>query len=128
MNYQTIEVAVADGTATVWLNRPDVRNAMNETVIDELRTAFEVLGRDESVRVVVLAGRGSAFCAGADLHWMKRMADFSEAENESDAMRIDPRDREGIKFSFVSTLDEAVEAAFGDSDPWTETLPESADA
>lgn len=88
MNYQTIEVAVADGTATVWLNRPDVRNAMNETVIDELRTAFEALGRDASVRVVVLAGRGSAFCAGADLHWMKRMADFSEAENESDAMRL----------------------------------------
>ena len=88
MSYQTIELAVADGVACVWLNRPDVRNAMNETVIAELRAAFEVLGRDESVRVVVLGGRGSAFCAGADLNWMKRMADFSEVENEADAMHL----------------------------------------
>ena len=54
MNYQTIEVATADAVATVWLNRPEVRNAMNETVIAELRAAFEALRRDESVRVVAL--------------------------------------------------------------------------
>ena len=88
MDYQTIAVTFADAVATVWLNRPEVRNAMNETVIAELRTVFEALRRNESVRVVVLAGRGKAFCAGADLHWMKRMADFSEAENEADAMHL----------------------------------------
>lgn len=88
MNYQTIEVATSDAVATVWLDRPEVRNAMNETVIAELHAAFEALRRDDSVRVVVLAGRGSAFCAGADLNWMRRMADFSEAENEADAMHL----------------------------------------
>ncbi len=72
MNYQTIEVEVAGGIGTIWLNRPDIRNAMNETVIAELAHAAHACEQDERVRVVVLAGRGKAFCAGADLGWMRK--------------------------------------------------------
>lgn len=88
MNYETIEVSVVDKLATVWLNRPQVRNALNETVISEVTTALAALGGDDSVRVVAVAGRGTSFCAGADLTWMRRMADFSETDNRADAMRL----------------------------------------
>jgi methylglutaconyl-CoA hydratase len=88
MSYQTIEIDIQNSIATIWLNRPEVRNALNETMIDELDHAFKHLGWSEEVRVVVLAGRGSAFCAGGDLQWMQRMATYSAAENESDAMRL----------------------------------------
>jgi methylglutaconyl-CoA hydratase len=88
MSYQTLQVAIADKLATVTLNRPDVRNAFNEAMIAELALAFDELGRNELVRVVVLAANGPAFCAGADLNWMKKMARFSQAENEADALLL----------------------------------------
>lgn len=88
MDYQTLLVSVADKVATVTLNRPDVRNAFNETSIAELTLAFDELGHDESVRAIVLAANGPAFCAGADLNWMKKMAGYSHAENQADAMRL----------------------------------------
>jgi methylglutaconyl-CoA hydratase len=88
MTYPNLEITVVDRSATVWLNRPDVRNALDETVIAELNDAFGWLGRDAGVRAVVLAGRGKAFCAGADLQWMKRMAGYSSGENETDALRL----------------------------------------
>lgn len=88
MDYQTLLVSVADKVATVTLNRPDVRNAFNETSIAELTLAFDELGHDESVRAIVLAANGPAFCAGADLNWMKKMAGYSDAENQADAMRL----------------------------------------
>jgi methylglutaconyl-CoA hydratase len=85
MEYQTLEV-MHDGTlATVWLNRPDVRNAFNETTIAEITAVFNALDSDASVRAVVLAARGPAFCAGADLNWMKKMAGYSREENLADA-------------------------------------------
>ena len=66
-------VVERDGTtATVWLNRPSAYNALSETVLEQLGAAFEQLGREQAVRVVVLAGRGSAFCAGHDLREMRR--------------------------------------------------------
>jgi methylglutaconyl-CoA hydratase len=67
------------------LNRPDVRNAFNETVIQELTAWAEAVADDETVRVAVLAGAGPAFCAGADLTWMTRMAAYTQAENVRDA-------------------------------------------
>jgi methylglutaconyl-CoA hydratase len=88
MTYRTIEVAVRDRVATVWLNRPEVRNALNEIVIGELDEALTALGANGDIRVVVLAGRGKAFCAGADLEWMQRMAAYSARKNEADAMRL----------------------------------------
>ena len=71
--------------ATVTLNRPEVRNAFNDDVIAELTLAFNQLGQDARVRAIVLQATGPAFCAGADLHWMRRMADYSHAENLADA-------------------------------------------
>ena len=70
------------------LNRPDVRNAFNETLIAELTDAFEAAGGDDAVRAVVLAANGKAFCAGADLNWMRKMAGYSHAENQADALKL----------------------------------------
>ncbi len=74
--------------AEVWLNRPDVRNAFNDGVIAELTAAFRALGADASLRAVVLGGHGKAFCAGADLTWMRAMADYTWAQNQADAAAL----------------------------------------
>jgi methylglutaconyl-CoA hydratase len=74
--------------ATVTLNRPEVRNAFNDDVIAELTQAFTTLGQNPAVRAIVLAADGPAFCAGADLNWMRRMADYTHAENLADAAQL----------------------------------------
>ena len=74
-----------DGVARVTLNRPDVRNAFDDALIASLTQTFAALNGDAAVKVVVLGGNGPAFCAGADLNWMKRMAGYSYEENLSDA-------------------------------------------
>jgi methylglutaconyl-CoA hydratase len=74
--------------AEVWLNRPEVRNAFNDGVIAELTAAFRELSADPQLRVVVLGGHGKAFCAGADLNWMRAMAGYSWDENRADAARL----------------------------------------
>ena len=74
--------------AEVWLNRPEVRNAFNDGVITELTAAFKTLGADADLRAIVLGGHGKAFCAGADLSWMRAMADYSWADNHADAARL----------------------------------------
>jgi methylglutaconyl-CoA hydratase len=76
------------GVARVTLNRPEVRNAFDDAVISQLAGAFADLGGDPSVRAVVLAGSGPAFCAGADLNWMKRMAGYDYAANLRDAQAL----------------------------------------
>lgn len=86
--YSTLLVARSGHTATVTLNRPELRNAFNETTIAELTQAFRALGDDDAVRVIVLAANGAAFCAGADLHWMKKMAGYTHAENHADALQL----------------------------------------
>ena len=73
---------------TITLSRPDVRNAFNEEVIAELTQAFQTAAAGADVRAVVLAAEGPAFCAGADLNWMRRMADYSRAENLADAAAL----------------------------------------
>lgn len=88
MTYQTLDITIAGTLATVTLNRPDVRNAFNETTISELTLAFDELGRNELVRAIVLAANGVAFCAGADLNWMKKMAAYTHAENHADALQL----------------------------------------
>ncbi|KVM12201.1 enoyl-CoA hydratase [Burkholderia ubonensis] len=88
MRYETIKVNEANRVATVMLARPDVRNAFNETMIAELTTAFEWLDAHAGVRAVVLAAEGTAFCAGADLNWMKKMAGYSDDENRADARKL----------------------------------------
>jgi methylglutaconyl-CoA hydratase len=70
------------------MNRPNLHNAFDPELIAELRQTFERLGDDESVRVVVLAGEGPSFCAGADLSWMRQSLSYSAAENHADALRL----------------------------------------
>jgi methylglutaconyl-CoA hydratase len=85
-SYRTVEVQVAGSVARVALNRPDVRNAFNEVMIEDLTSVLGKIAADDSVRVVVLTGNGTAFCAGADLNWMKKMKDFTVEENYRDAL------------------------------------------
>ncbi len=86
MTYKTIDIQIGQGVAVLWLNRPEVRNAFNETMIAELTSAFGELEAHPEVRAVVLAGHGKVFCAGADLNWMKKMAELGFDENRKDAM------------------------------------------
>ena len=74
-----------EGRATVTLNRPDVHNAFDDKLIALLTRELDALDRNPTVGVVVLAAAGKSFCAGADLKWMRRMAEYSEAENQADA-------------------------------------------
>lgn len=88
MNLQRLKVTVDGYVAHVTLDRPDVRNAFDEATIVELTAAFRALADDASIRVIILSANGPAFCAGADLNWMKRMAAYSDAENRADALGL----------------------------------------
>lgn len=86
--YETLEIERSGRVATIWMNRPAVFNAFNEQLIGDLSAACSELDADPSVRVVVLAGRGRHFSAGADLNWMKRASSYGEAENLEDSRRF----------------------------------------
>ena len=86
--YQTLDIERQGAVATLWMNRPDVFNAFDEQLIADLHAACTALDADDSVRIVVLAGRGKHFSAGADLNWMKRASGYTEAENRADALRF----------------------------------------
>jgi methylglutaconyl-CoA hydratase len=83
-----LKVEKKDGIARVTLDRPDVRNAFDDALIKLLHESFVSLGEDKAIRVVILAGNGPAFCAGADLNWMKRMARYGYDENLADAQAL----------------------------------------
>ena len=84
----TLDIQIDGRVAKVFLNRPEVRNAFNDGVITELAEAFTRLGQDPGVRAIVLGGHGKAFCAGADLNWMKSMAGYGWEDNRADATRL----------------------------------------
>jgi methylglutaconyl-CoA hydratase len=84
----TLDIRIEGRVARVYLNRPEVRNAFNDVVITELTEAFTRLGADPALRVIVLGGHGKAFCAGADLNWMKAMAGYDWEQNRADAQRL----------------------------------------
>jgi methylglutaconyl-CoA hydratase len=87
--FQTLQVARdSRGVLTVSLNRPDVRNAFNDVVMDELAEAFGKLALEAATRAVVLKGEGPAFCAGGDLNWMKKAVDFDFAANLHDTRKL----------------------------------------
>lgn len=81
-------IDISGHLATLTLARPDMRNAFNDEVIAELSAAIAEVGARDDVRCVVLAAQGSAFCAGADLNWMRRMADYSREDNLADAAKL----------------------------------------
>ncbi len=74
--------------ARVFLNRPDVRNAFDEHTIGALKAVFDELSLDPTLRAIVLGGHGKAFCAGADLGWMRRMAGYDWDQNRADAQAL----------------------------------------
>ena len=88
MPFQALEIELNGPVATVWMNRPDLHNAFDETLIAELTAAFIALDEDDDVRAVVLAGRGKSFSAGADLNWMRRAANNGVDENLTDARAL----------------------------------------
>src|SRR5579863_6904039 len=87
--YKTIQVEVAKRVALIILNRPDVRNAFHPSMVSELTQAFESLPKFRDIHAVVLRGAGKSFCSGADLSYMKAIADNSFADNEQDAKSLD---------------------------------------
>jgi methylglutaconyl-CoA hydratase len=88
MHYETISIEKDDHIFRITLNRPEVRNAFNDTMIAELTDAFEQIRRLKGIRVVVLEGAGKAFCAGADIHWMQKMIGFTFEDNLRDAIKL----------------------------------------
>lgn len=88
MNEKTIEIERRGAAAWVWLNRPEVHNALNEELIAELTHAFGALGSEAGVRTIVLSGRGKSFCAGADADSMRRIGAASPHENLEDARAL----------------------------------------
>jgi len=86
--YQHLEVEQRGPVATVWMNRPERHNAFDEHLISELTAAFQSLGASDSVRALVLAGRGNSFSAGADVEWMRRAAGYDLDKNLNDARAL----------------------------------------
>ena len=84
----TLDVQRSGPVARVFLNRPEVRNAFNDGVIVELTQTFAALAADSTLRCIVLGGHGKAFCAGADLNWMRAMAGYSWEQNRADAQAL----------------------------------------
>lgn len=89
MSYETIAYALRpDGVATLRLNRPDAKNAMNGTMYDEARALVDEIDRDPAVRVLVLTGSGSAFCAGGDFKYQQSQAARPEEERLAEASKL----------------------------------------
>ncbi|WP_040933427.1 enoyl-CoA hydratase-related protein [Coxiella burnetii] len=84
--FDFIQKDTENSVCTLTLNRPDKHNAFNEQVIFELKCALQQADKEENNRVIIIKAEGSNFCAGADLNWMKRMAEFTREENEADAL------------------------------------------
>jgi methylglutaconyl-CoA hydratase len=89
-DFSLLKFEVEDSVARVTLNRPEIRNALNPALLEEIRRAFEEISSlaPEHVRVVVLAGEGKAFCAGADVNWMRESLGYDSSTNIADALRM----------------------------------------
>lgn len=84
----TLAIACDGAVAHITLTQPEVRNAFSDEAIADITAAFLEVGARPEVRAVVLAAEGPAFCAGANLHWMRRMADYTREENVQDAGKL----------------------------------------
>ncbi len=87
--YKTIKVDTnKQGVTTITMARPDVHNAFNAQMIEELTAVFKKLNDDNAVHVIILQANGKSFSAGADINWMKGMAQATEAENKVDSEKL----------------------------------------
>jgi len=87
-NYQHIEVDQRGAVRWLWLNRPEVRNAFNDALVAEIAAAFADVEASPETRVVVVTAKGPAFCAGADLNYMRAMSGLTHADNHADALKV----------------------------------------
>ena len=88
-DFGTIYVSLDErGVCTLTLNRPQVHNAFDDSMIADLTLAFEQIQSNDAVRVLILQGAGKSFCAGADLNWMRKIAGYDEEQNFNDASRL----------------------------------------
>ena len=87
-NFTTIEFEQQADLGIIWLNRPDIHNAFNEVMIQELIDCFEAVNKMEDIRIVILRGRGKSFCAGADLNWMRGVANYSFEQNFKESLNL----------------------------------------
>jgi methylglutaconyl-CoA hydratase len=87
-NFETITYQRAGAIARINLNRPELHNAFNDTMISELAPLLDAIAADRGIRVVVLGANGRSFCAGADLNWMKRQKEYSFEQNRADAIEL----------------------------------------
>jgi methylglutaconyl-CoA hydratase len=112
MSPDTLQTDIKEGVATIRMNRPDVHNAFDDALIAALTAELRRLDQMPEVRVIVLAANGKSFSAGADLHWMQRMAKYSREENLRDAMALAGlmRTLDGVKKPTVARVQGA---AFG---------------
>src|SRR5215470_8281603 len=85
---EMLKIDITDNVASVILDRPDVHNAFNDELVNQITSAFTELGQQDNVRIIVLRAKGKSFCAGADLNWMKRMVQYSYEENLADARAV----------------------------------------
>lgn len=102
--YKTIQLKKdKSGIANVIMNRPEVHNAFNAEMIDELTTVFKALNEDKNIQVIILSANGKSFSAGADINWMKDMAQATEDENKTDSEKLAALMRT-INFNAKATL------------------------
>ena len=88
MSWTTLEFETTGPVGRLWLNRPDVHNAFDTTLIEELTGCLREIGARSDLRVIVLGGRGKSFCAGADIAMMRKAAAMTDEENRQDARRL----------------------------------------
>ena len=88
MEFSTLKIQLGESVAWIGLNRPEVHNALNDTMISELAEAFDWLDCRDDVRVIMLKGNGKSFCAGADLSYMRDVAKKGYDDNYADAQRL----------------------------------------
>jgi methylglutaconyl-CoA hydratase len=88
MNFKTIEIEIKEQVGTIWFNRPQIHNAFNEEMIEEIIQAIEFVNANDEIRVLVLRGRGKSFCAGADLNWMRGVSNYTYNQNYAESLRL----------------------------------------
>jgi methylglutaconyl-CoA hydratase len=86
--FETLSIEYNENVCTIWLNRPDVHNALNQQMIAEIIECFETLNNENETRIIILRGKGKSFCAGADLNYMKSIAKFGFQENYEDSLKL----------------------------------------
>jgi methylglutaconyl-CoA hydratase len=87
-DYKTIRLEIENELCTLWLNRPEIHNAFNEVMIAEIIDAFDFIEKSSDIKIVILKGKGKSFCAGADLNWMRNVANYSYEQNYEESLNL----------------------------------------